>query len=141
MDVSKLVFRGNINAPGEWYGKIEKEDGKKALVLFKRPEERNKTQHMADKFNDVHKGAKLASEFIENKKITLIGKLNEKELLQKYLQSAHQTDTTLNVIANLLTNQTPSPNGGVKFLAQVSPVTGGGIPKDISISWQPDDAQ
>ena len=92
MDVSTLIFRGSINAPGEWTEKIEKTMERKHW-------------HFS---------------------------------IEKYLQSAHHTDTTINTIAHLLTQQTPTPNASVIFMAQVSPVMGGGAASDIRISWQPD---
>ncbi len=136
MDVNKLVFRGDISAPGEWYGKVEQEGDQSALVLFKRPEARGKAQHVADKMTGVHKGTKLASQFIAGKTISLMGQLQGKQLLQSYLQSAIQTDVTLNNIAALIQSQ-PRQGGGVNFTAKLDPITGG-IGRQVNISWQPD---
>lgn len=137
MDVNRLVFRGDITAPGAWYGKVEQEGDQSTLVLFKRPEARGRAQHVADKMKGIHKGTKLATQFISGKTIALAGQLQDKQLLQSYLQSAKQTDTTLNTIAELIKRQQAAPDGGVNLTARLNPVAGG-VGQQVSISWQPD---
>ncbi len=142
MDVNRVIFRGDIGAAGTWYGRIEKQsDDTRALVLFKRPQERSKPQHLADKANDVHKGGKLASQFIAGKVITIQSDLTHKDMLQKYMQSGTQNDHTLNQIAGLLRAQSTSnigPTGNVNFMASLRPV-GGTVAQSrpVSISWEP----
>ena len=92
MNVNNLVFRGNLQPDGVWYGKIEKnEAGEKSLVLFQREGERDKSQHISDKMQGVHKGEKLANEFIAGKKLNIVGNtIRDKGLLQSYLKSGQQ---------------------------------------------------
>ncbi len=69
IDVKNLVFRGDLQPGGDWYGKVEKnEAGEKSLVLFQRTGERDTVQQLSDKMNGIHKGEKLATQFIDGKK-------------------------------------------------------------------------
>ena len=143
MDVNRVIFRGDIGSPGTWYGRVEKQkDDTQALILFKRPEQRSKPQLLADKVNDVHKGGKLATDFIAGKLITIKSDVTHKDLLQKYMQSAVQNDTTLDKIAELIraqSTQNIGPKGNVNFLASVRPAAGvpGVDSQPVTISWEP----
>ncbi len=142
MDVNRVIFRGDIGAAGTWYGRVEKQsDDTRALVLFKRPQERSKPQHLADKANHIHKGGKLASQFIAGKVITIQSDLTHKDMLQKYMQSGTHNDHTLNQIAGLLKSQSAGnigPTGNVNFMASLRPAGGAGIGcRVVSISWEP----
>ena len=139
MNVKNLVFRGNLQTDGVWYGKVEKnEAGEKSLVLFQRQGERDSTQHLSDKINGVHKGEKLATEFITGKKLNLIGNtIKDKDLLQTYLQSGHQTSTTLTQAFNLLKNQIETPSGNIVIPAELSSASGSQNTQDIKIRWEP----
>jgi hypothetical protein len=139
MDVKNLVFRGDLQPDGVWYGKIEKnEAGEKSLVLFQREGERDKAQHLSDKMSGVHKGEKLATEFISGKKLNLIGNtIKDKALLQNYLQSGHQNHTTLTHAFRLLKNQIETPSGNIVIPAEISSSTGSASAQNIKIRWEP----
>ena len=139
MNVNNLVFRGNLQPDGVWYGKIEKnEAGKKSLVLFQREGERDKSQHISDKMQGVHKGEKLANEFIAGKKLNIVGNtIRDKGLLQSYLQSGHQTSTTLTQAYNLVKNQIETPSGKVVIPAELSQTSGIAATQNIKIRWEP----
>ena len=139
MNVNNLVFRGNLQPDGVWYGKIEKnEAGEKSLVLFQREGERDKSQHISDKMQGVHKGEKLANEFIAGKKLNLVGNtIRDKSLLQSYLQSGHQNSTTLTQAYNLVKNQIETPSGKVVIPAELTQTSGTAATQNIKIRWEP----
>jgi hypothetical protein len=139
MDVKNLVFRGDLQPGGNWYGKVEKnEAGEKSLVLFQRQGERDTPQHLSDKINGVHKGEKLATEFINGKKLNLIGNIiKDKALLQNYLQSGHQTSETLTRAFHLVKNQIETPSGKIVIPAELSSSIGIANTQSIKIRWEP----
>jgi len=139
MSVNNLVFRGDLQPDGVWYGKIEKnEAGEKSLVLFQREGERDTGQHISDKMQGIHKGEKLADEFIAGKKLNLVGNtIRDKNLLQSYLQSGHQTSTTLTNAYNLVKNQIETPSGKIVIPAELSQISGAANTQNIKIRWEP----
>ena len=110
MDVKNLVFRGDLQPSGDWYGKM----------------------------NGVHKGEKLATEFINGKKLNLVGNtIKEKELLQRYLQSGHHNYTTLTNAFKLIKEQIQTPSGTIVIPAELSPSIGPATFQNIKIQWEP----
>lgn len=142
MDVKNLVFRGDLQPGGDWYGKVERnEAGEESLVLFQRVGERDLVQQLSDKMNGVHKGEKLATEFINGKTLHLVGNtIKEKELLQRYLQSAHQNHSTLTNAFKLMKEQIQTPSGTIVIPAEISPTIGPTNiqnTQNIKIRWEP----
>ncbi len=96
MSVSGLIFKGNVNGPGEWYGKIEQQGDKKTLVLFKRSEAPTAGQKLADKLAGVRKAGKLASAVVARQSVVLQTKMQDPRkylLLSRYLESAFRMTT------------------------------------------------
>ncbi len=141
MSVSGLIFRGNVNGPGEWYGKIEQQGDNKALVLFKRTEARTAAQKITDKLLGIHKAGKLASEVVALQSVEVLGKMQDPKkqlLLSRYMQSSVQNDHTLNHVAELIsTEPTKSVDGSVNMLAKLTSHAGV-ISRQISLRWEPD---
>ena len=133
MDVKNLVFRGELQLGGAWYGKIENnESGEKSLVLFHRAGERDAAQKLSDKMNGVHKGEKLATKFITGKQINLnLDNIPNRDLLQRYLQSAQQTQTTLTQAYTLIRNHIETPSGDIVVHGNISSAVGERNTKNI----------
>jgi len=141
MNASKLVFRGNITGPGEWYGKTEKQDGEKTLVLFKRPRGQGSLQSISDKINGIRKGPELAQKFILGKKIELVGDLIGMSILQRHLSSTKHHDETLSAMARDLAALPIHEDGSAKLDTLVEMTKGPekGQIKNMIISWQPNE--
>ena len=142
MDVKNLVFRGDLQPGGDWYGKVEKnEAGEKSLLLFQRTGERDTVQQLSDKMNGIHKGEKLATQFIDGKKLNLVGNtIKDKESLQRYLQSGHHTYTTLTSAFKLVKEQIQTPSGTIVIPAEISSSIGPANnqnTQNIKIQWEP----
>ena len=141
MSVSGLIFKGNVNGPGEWYGKIEQQGDKKALVLFKRSEAPTAGQKLADKLSGVRKAGKLASAVVASQSVELLTNMQDHKkylLLSRYLESAIQNDHTLDQIAELVSSEpNKSVDGSVNMLVKLSSAAGLHS-REIQLRWQPD---
>ena len=136
MPINSVVFQGPVNTPGIWYGKIEQRNNQKTLVLFKARAERSLSQKMKDKIEDIHRGEKLATQFITGNHIKITSPVGNVSLLNQYLSSGMQNHTTLSNVAGILENTTKDVNGHVNLAANlISNVSG--TQRNITISWEP----
>ena len=87
--------------------------------------------------NGVHKGEKLATQFINGKKLSLVGNtIKEKDLLQSYLQSSSQNRITLTSAFKLIKQQIETPLGTIVIPSEISPSIGSAAIQNIQIQWE-----
>ncbi len=136
MPINAVVFQGAANAPGIWYGKIEQRNNQETLVLFKGAADRSAPQKLKDKIGGIHKGEKLATNFIRGHQIALTSRFPNAELLERYLGSSIQNNLVLTNSASILGNLQKDVNGHANVSANLVS-NGTGLARNISISWEP----
>ena len=136
MPIDAVVFQGPANAPGVWYGKIEQRNNQNTLVLFRGAANRSASQKIKDKISNIHKGEKLASEFINGHHIKVNSATQNCALLNQYLSAGQQNHVTLSNVAGILNNMPRDANGHVNLAASLFSNTTHSI-RGISICWEP----
>jgi plasmid maintenance system antidote protein VapI len=136
MPINTVVFQGPANAPGNWYGKLEQRNNQETLVLFKGVADRSTPQKLKDKINNVHKGEKLANEFIKGNHIKINDPLTNSGLLNQYLSAGQQNFATLTKVAEILDMHPQNVNGHVNLAASLYSNTADSI-RGITIIREP----